>query len=1405
MDKIKLKFFERNEVESLKTGIVTTTNDTNNNNPSTNTIANVRNNSDDYLGSESSAQFRTLSKTISLLPFSTNGESFSENFRIENITRGQGEIRSSLTAPASTKSISTNFQGTATTPPRQSDFRARDVSGELFRPDLVIDQIQYSPYIALRLGNNNSRRFEVINGFGDSRYNEKKRFLNSDNRVIGYYSDTLNRFISINDFNQGDTQGLQEIYREENSRTIEKRITINGLQFDIRYDIITENIYYDFLLTNNDNLGTGQTGSNDFSVFSPFIQNIRIDNFESVLIQEGGIRQVTSLPSTSDSSVGDVVLLTQASGGNDKGIYFFRNNTWVDTFNPEAFVDASVSGGNNLILTRQGGGSAGGNFASGSSGQINFEKQNGEDESVEINPDSTYIRDVGFGIRQVWNLYDPSPSQGIDYFLSYSSFGTINWLTTHRFANEGTHTSTVNDIVSSLRFIANNTPIVACSYSGSIRRGWIDISSLSSVQSSDILDFKEVTNAPDFINNRFNLSSNITNQFIYSHNRSFSDVRFIEDFESFANSDIPDAFYTDRMVPIGYLPAPPSGNQGSEGGASGDGAGGAGGASGDGSATAQSQAQGQQENEQSNLIGFGDTGDNLTTENYLQVSATISNLGLEGNSISFECSDYLPQNFLTSQSFNAESTTTDSLRQRAGYFFISNRFNLINRSGGNSSLFLKDEFGNEIDLNNYLPITPKTDNTREYVIHESRNDEDFFITRQTNTTDTDSMTSQDECPTNSITGRITFNRGVTSYDSFSDSVLRQFTLIDDRGNTSVFSFNRQPSSSLDDFTNEIRPASVYRSNTFYNLIAPSRFTIRDWINSLGTDTTEFQRNREMASLQSRRREFRLIKTGGDAMFDLLNENNIGLETVISNLSNEFPFVRIRNLQYNQDTNQLRLELQRSSDNAPIPSADFFDSVTIGGTTFNFTNASYSTIDDDDERYSIYNWTTSNNPTGACGTSYSIAFAKQGTSNTNGISVERLVQKSSFVNNTNSVIPFSIGGILLNNISFDSDSFALEFKEDIVASDFYSVSVLVNNERITRELLYSDGTISNNNRTITWQNSPEFSEIRENKEYTLLMKKGVSTTELQWFNPNPSGDWHFIKDIESDGSSFSFTLDSNGSEKVSENPFVSFNLNDSSSNSVIPITNEEDLNREGNTYSLDTSYDFTEGDYTIEFNVEDHTPFEVVFTQVQRDFFFDTIILLDTNLDDIYVTNTLDVPLIHSSDKYEFESVNELGERHVRLELRNPITAMEVKLKNRRFTGERREIGQILLFKKIGEASQYPDVSIEVRSKKTETRSQFNLSHIKTLPTSLSINLDFPATDDQDTLLLAQDLFCRVSDYNEFVTWLSGGFVSQKVNGMRGYRFKDFINTLTLNNFNFRYIDGRLSSGIEFNMQLAEVT
>ncbi len=126
-------------------------------------------------------------------------------------------------------------------------------------------------------------------------------------------------------------------------------------------------------------------------------------------------------------------------------------------------------------------------------------------------------------------------------------------------------------------------------------------------------------------------------------------------------------------------------------------------------------------------------------------------------------------------------------------------------------------------------------------------------------------------------------------------------------------------------------------------------------------------------------------------------------------------------------------------------------------------------------------------------------------------------------------------------------------------------------------------------------------------------------------------------------------------------------------------------------------------------------------------------------------------------------------------------------------------------KKIGEFSQYPFIRPSVTNSKQVNRSLFNKSHVRSQPDSIDYNMTFPALANEDDIMLAQDLFSRSSDYDEFLVWATTGEVPDKTKEIKGFRFKDIIKSLTVNEFNYEYKDGRFSSGVQFEMNLVEVS
>ena len=754
---------------------------------------------------------------------------------------------------------------------------------------------------------------------------------------------------------------------------------------------------------------------------------------------------------------------------------------------------------------------------------------------------------------------------------------------------------------------------------------------------------------------------------------------------------------------------------------------------------------------------------------------------------------------------------------------------------------LTDQSGAPVSIRDALSFDPKTDNTATYTFTNVRENDDetnaeFSVVKRTNPdAEEDPDTGEDSCEIDSITGRITFDNTNTPTSDFDlgEFTGDNFLLIDEDGRTTGVNFaGRRTISDLErTFFDVDERALIVNSRRFFETISHRQFTLRDWVEAERRaddranilPLTEFRPDDRIEYMKllltERTRSFRFIKTTGQSAFELLNQEAEGNQTIISELNDrEFPFVRVNDITYNESTNNLILTMSRVSDNAPIPSPDFFDAILINNRRFNFENVSdyRRFLDPEDpnnpygQRIAEYTWQTATNPSSRCGLTYPIEFVKDGESITSAFDLTRPVHKSTIRSEMRNIFPSLLGGFRLENIEYDNNLTITFDESNMDATSFYSIAIKDkdNTNFVTRELKATDATITGGN-TFIWAGLPEFLELRDNKDYTIEMKKSVTQTEDRFFVTNPSGNFHFVRNIEHSDDSFSFTLDSNGSLDVKNtSPVIHLSLTDSMNNPVIANTTLLNFDIDSNIISV-PSVDLssvTVGNYVLTLGVEDLNSFEVTFTKM-TDFCFDTIVIFDTNLDDISIRNSLGSYLIHPTDKLNYKEINEDGRRHILFELKNPIVSPEIILENKRLVeGDLvRRLGQVFLLKNIGTFSQFPFVKVRVDTAKTNYKSQLNLSHIKSLPESINYSLEFPPLEKQSDLELAQDLFSRLSNYNEFITWVSGGEVENyKVGNMKGFRFVDLIKSLALNNFNFQYVDGRLSSGINFVMEVREV-
>ena len=529
----------------------------------------------------------------------------------------------------------------------------------------------------------------------------------------------------------------------------------------------------------------------------------------------------------------------------------------------------------------------------------------------------------------------------------------------------------------------------------------------------------------------------------------------------------------------------------------------------------------------------------------------------------------------------------------------------------------------------------------------------------------------------------------------------------------------------------------------------------------------------------------------------------------------FPDVSI-DLAYLHDSSELELRLNRNNEFAPIPDKAFFDSMTINNRSFNFSSSSYST--DEDTGDAIYKFNSANPPFSDTDSSFDITFNKSGQSVTRAFDLERVVRKSSVRQISSKELPEYLGSYRVKDITFSDTEFQIEFDEkEMDENSFSSLQVLgIDGGEITRQLKPSDAVITNEN-TFTWSNLPEFEELKKNKTYRIEVLRGASQSEPVFFVPKPSGNFHFLQNVKYEGTSFSFELKGFSTKGFTQTPINSFSLQRNNlnviSNKLINdlIVKNDNENRVTSILLENETLSLSNGSYQFRLEVEDLPSLEVNITQL-TDLVFDTIVILNTNITDLFVKDALNRYLINPSDVREIKEVIETydNSRHIVIFLKNTIVSPAIKLENRSIAGHlnKRQLGQIFLLKSIGQFSKTPSISTAIDSSKVAFKTQLNKNHIKTLPESMSYRLNFnqSALDTNEDISLAQDLFSRVSDYNEFVVWVNGGndLSQYKFKGLKGFRFQDIIKGLTLNNFSFNYAQDLISSGVYFTIDISEV-
>ena len=543
------------------------------------------------------------------------------------------------------------------------------------------------------------------------------------------------------------------------------------------------------------------------------------------------------------------------------------------------------------------------------------------------------------------------------------------------------------------------------------------------------------------------------------------------------------------------------------------------------------------------------------------------------------------------------------------------------------------------------------------------------------------------------------------------------------------------------------------------------------------------------------------------------------KNLFENADETFPHIQLNDLLYRNG--QIKLVITRGTENAPVPSKDYFDSVLINNRSFNFKDSTYEAYNDPDSspynvKASEYSWNYATNILDS--NIIPISLKKSGNSVTDAFDISRLVRKSTVNTRDKKNYTDIIASLFVKDIGFTSTSFYIEFSGEIPATNFQSIALKSEDgaDYITRQLLTANATRVQSGGTtkFTWENEEEFAILAYNKTYQIEIIKGANQTEKRLFVPIQSKqNFHFLKDYKQTAGSIEFSLQRNGSV-----PRISF-----ISQALLDRSNRVISNAWHNLQSFTAQSDDNGGSYAfknaqipdspasgtkvyVAFQVEDRPTTEITTLKL-TDQYADTFVLLDTNADDLNPYDTAGNPLAHPSDYEEIKAVEEGELRHLVVKLKQPITAPQVNWVIRRTSDNANKvrIGRMLILKKIGEFSQFPAVTVNTNTNKTDSTSAINTSHITTKPLSINYNFSFPPLTKLTDLALAQDIFSRASEYNEFIVWLSGGDIAPKIPNLLGYRFIDFVKSLSVNDFSISYADDRFSSGVNFTLATKQVS
>lgn len=646
-------------------------------------------------------------------------------------------------------------------------------------------------------------------------------------------------------------------------------------------------------------------------------------------------------------------------------------------------------------------------------------------------------------------------------------------------------------------------------------------------------------------------------------------------------------------------------------------------------------------------------------------------------------------------------------------------------------------------------------------------------------------------------------------------------------------------------------SSPYPINFNENLYSNRRLTFNDLRLA---NVTDFANVQKVLSLPREELTIQVIRAGGANFYDrptptdVLDQQRIARENYAMCLrdyareiarrraipvsliseSPEFPFVSVNDIRFVPSNNKLLLYLSRKSRNAPAPSPLFFDNIVIDNNQFNFSDAVYSLITNNTNPVNInsnpfpsvdtskYEWDSpSGDPTRALSV-FNVIFNKTKAYKAGRFVVPRKIIRKSTIETVNKkTIAPVINGFKVSDFDFTSTSFSISFNQNINTNDFNCIRIYDKDGLVllSRDLRYGDALRTNSENVVTfvWSDHPEFEILRNNKVYQIGIVTNASQTEGRYFIPRPAiADSDYPVSIIQKGRNLEFTLQSNRASSLAVRPFNSVYIKRENNTRIGKVFNIGDAIRNDdhfllNNWKLQDTLPAFNTKYNLIFNVENFVNLDISFLKMV-DFFFDTLVILNTNIEDISLKNSAGVELIHPSDIDSFKYVIEDNKRHIVLFLKNPISSQEIILRtNQTFKDEKqRLIGKVFLLRKIGCFSQYPFVKPMISSNRQSDKSLFNKTHVKSQIDSTDYNIEFPVLEKESDMLLAQDLFSRKSGYNEFVAWMSGGDLPEKITSVKGFRFQDLIKGLCVNEFEYEYQDGRFSSGGIFNMDIVEV-